>query len=113
MENPRKRILTVLRSGLGVQQIWHMLEETNDSISTRLSLLYFDKETMKRLQQCCAGRCTLFVHPSLHGALKLTFSFDIVGLSPDGFIRSEMSLGSMGQAVGNLTPTMFNAVEQP
>lgn len=90
-----------------------MIEEANDAISMYPSLAYFDNYNIKRLQQYRAGRLLLFVHPSLYRTLKLTFPLNIRGLSLDGIIRSEMCLGSIGQALGVLTPVMFNAEEQP
>lgn len=48
-----------------------------------------------------------YVHLSLYRALKLTFPWDIGGISHDGTIKTSIGIGSMGKAVGVLTPTMF------
>lgn len=41
------------------------------------------------------------------------FPWNIGDLSPCGTIKTQMGHGSMGLAVGVLTPDMFNAEEQP
>lgn len=118
VKNPRnfpkaKRILTVIRSSSGARQIWGIPQEANDAFSLcPPPPAYFDDRNVKRLQQYCAGRLPLFVHPSLYRALKLTFPLDIGGLSPDNTVRIEMGTGSIGQDVGVLSSAMFNAEEQ-
>ncbi|CAE1328539.1 unnamed protein product [Acanthosepion pharaonis] len=59
------------------------------------------------------GRVPVFVHPSLYRALKLTYPSDIGGFSQDDTVENEMASGSMGRAVGVLTPAMFYPEGQP
>lgn len=89
------------------------MAETNQTFGMFLPMACFVDDNVTKLQQFCSGRFPLLVHPSLYRALKQTFPLDIGGLSPDGTIKSEMGTGSMGEAVGVLTPAMFNAGEQP
>lgn len=107
-----KRVLTVIRSGVAGKQIWAMMAEANETFGSFPPMACFEDEVVKKLHQYCSGRFPVFVHPSLYRALKLTFSLDIDGLSPDGTIKTKMGTGSMGEAVGVLTPSMFNAREQ-
>lgn len=58
-----KHILTVVGPGLCMQQIWDMIEETNNAIFKCSQSAYFDNDNIKRLQQYYAGRLPLFVHP--------------------------------------------------
>lgn len=90
-----------------------MMVEANETFEFFPPMACFDDDIVKKLQQYCSGSSPVFVHPSLYRALKITFSLDIGGLSPDDTIKSEMGTGSMGEAVGVLNPAMFNAGEQP
>lgn len=45
--------------------------------------------------------------------LKLTFPCAIGRLSLDGNFKSEIGTASLGQTVGVLSPSMFNADSQP
>lgn len=69
---------------------------------------YLFDEQITKLKQFCAGRFPAFVQPSLHRTLKLIVHCNIGVLPPAVTIKSEMA-----QAVGVLTPTMFNAENQP
>lgn len=50
----------------------------------------FDNNSVKNLNQYCSGRPSLYVHPSLYRALKLTLPLDIGGLFLEGLIKNEM-----------------------
>lgn len=76
-------------------------------------LLFFYDDNIKKLNQFCSRRPPLFVYSSLYRALKLTFLFQIGGLSLDDTIKSEIGYGSIRQAVDVLTPAAFNVNPQP
>lgn len=90
-----------------------MLEEAITSFNMTPPIAITESDTLRKMNCFCAGRVPVFVHPSLYRALKLTFPWDIGGISQDGTINTEMGHGSMGEAVGILTPAMFKAGKQP
>lgn len=104
-----KMALTVVRVGTGSRQAWGRIEEAKRSDTPIIT----DNEQISQLKQFCSGRVPVLVHPSLYRALKLTFPWDVGGISQDGSIKTEMGTGSMGEAVGIPTQTMFQGEAQP
>ena len=120
IEDPRnfpkaQRVLTVIRLGTGTRQTWAMVEEALKSFNKyHASSCHNCKMILlNKLKQFCSGRAPVLVHPSLYRALKLTFPWDVGGLSADGSVKTEMGQGSMGEAVGILSPSMFKPASQP
>lgn len=89
--------------------MWVTAPETIETFSTFPLLFFFYDNNVKKLNQFCSVRFPLFVQPSLHKALKLTFLWDIGGLSFDLTIKPKMGQSSMEQTIGVLIPAMFNA----
>lgn len=89
--------------------MWGRIEEAKRSDTPIIT----DNEQISQLKQFCSGRVPVLVHPSLYRALKLTFPWDVGGISQDGSIKTEMGTGSMGEAVGIPTQTMFQGEAQP
>lgn len=87
----------------GSQQIWSMLQEVNDGFTTFHPMAFFDDNNSKNLNQFYSENLPLFVHLSCYRTLKLTFPWDIRGLSLDGTIKSE---------IGHVSMAMFNADPQ-
>ena len=119
IEDPRnfpkaQRVLTVIRLGTGTRQPWAMVEEALKSFKNIMPpLAIIENDLLNKLKQFCSGRAPVLVHPSLYRALKLTFPWDVGGLSADGSVKNEMGQGSMGEAVGILSPSMFKPASQP
>lgn len=116
IENPNnipkaKWILMVVRTGQRFKSIWSMLQEANRSFDVYPPLAFFDNENAKKLHKYCSVKLLLLFTPPF--IEFWTFSLDIGGLSPDGSIRTKIGTESRGEAVGVLTPVMFNAGEKP
>lgn len=95
-DSPRAKIpLTVVRIESGSRQAWGMIDEAKKSFSGSSPIIITDNDDLKKLKQFCGGRVAVFVHPSLYRALKLTFPWDIGGVSQDGIIKFGMGCGSM------------------
>lgn len=52
-------------------------------------LAVIDNPETKKFKQFCSGKVPFFAHPSLYRALKLTYLWDISGLSLDGSIKTD------------------------
>lgn len=81
-----------------------MLEEANFAFNIFSAVAFFNDQDLIEIKKSYVGRVSVKVHPSFYRALKLTFPLDIGGLSTNGSITTEMTVGSMGTAVGVLTP---------
>lgn len=116
MEDPLKlpdvkRVLMIIRTGLGAQQIWGMVKEVNNSYKITPSLAIIDNAEIKK-HKFCSMRAPVFVHSFLYRALKLTYLWDIGSIPQDDSIKTNMGQGSMEEAVGLLSTTIFQPNSQ-
>ena len=89
------------------KKLWHFLAEATQADMRLVELEY---PSLKKILNNCAGRVLIYVHPSFYNSLKLRYSLDVGGISRDGQVTTELGTGSLGRAVGILTPEDFRPV---
>lgn len=72
-----------------------MIKEANMSLKLVPQMAYMNDNQMIELKKYSTGSLPVYVHPSLYRALKLMFPGDIVSLSLDDTVKSEMGTGSI------------------
>lgn len=97
-------ILSMVRSAHGAPQIWAIIE-ANTTFNIYSNLANFDNNKFKRLY--LGGYRFSFTSP-----LKLIYTWDIGGPSPNSTLKNKMGQVSMGQGIAVLTEAMFNVEDQ-
>ena len=80
--------------------------EKASMVDVGVRLAKLEHLSLKKLS-FCSGRVLIYVHPSFYRSLKLWFPLDVGGLSRDGRVITELGTGSLGHAIGILTPENF------
>lgn len=73
-----KRIMTIIRSEQGTQNIGAMILEANASINFYSLVAFFDNDNIIRLHKFYSGRLPLFAHLFLYRALKVSFRWTLM-----------------------------------
>ena len=103
-------VTTFVRSAAGRSTpVWDMLEAARKAIPGA-RLADWEHPSLNELKSKCDGRVPVYTHPSLYRALKLRFPLDVGGFTRTGQFTPELCTGSLGQAVGVLTPEDFRSV---
>ena len=89
--------------------VWKFLDTVRQT-DTGVKLAELEHSSLKRCLPFCSGRVPILVHPSFYRALKIRFPLDVGGVSRDGRVNTELSTGSLRQAVGILTPGDFRPI---
>ena len=89
------------------KELWKFIEEASRA---DMKLAEMEYPSLKKMLTHCAGRVSIYVHPSFYRSLKLRYPLNIGGISKDGRVTTELGFGSLRQAVGILTPEDFRTV---
>ena len=90
-------------------KVWHILRRAEQARSD-VRLADWELLSLKRMNQFCAGRVPVYVHPSLYWSIKLACPLDVGGMSHDDQVTTELGTGSLEQAVGILKPKDLQSV---
>ena len=103
-------VTTFVRSaGDRTRGVWKFLS-TVCQTDTGMQLAELEHSSVKKCIPYCSGRVPILVHPSLYRSLKLRFPIGVGGITRDNRVTTELSTGSLRQAVGILTPKDFRPI---
>ena len=89
--------------------VWKFLS-TVCQTDTGMKLAELEHSSLKKCITFCSDRVPILVNPSLYNSLKLRFPIDVGGITRDNRVTTELSTGSLRQAIGILTPKDFRPV---
>lgn len=112
IEDPRNfpnapGVTTCVRDTGTYLKVWGHLTEAKETFPN-MRMVEMNSPYLKKLKQYCAVRVPVFLHPSLHRCVKLTYFTDVGGIALEGRMTSELGVGSLGQSV--LTSADFRPV---
>ena len=96
-------------AGSQTQDVCKFLEKASQN-NAGVRLAELKHPSLKKLLTYCTGKVPIYVHPSFYRALKVQYPMDVGGVSRDGRVTTELSTGSLRQAIGILTPEDFRPI---
>ena len=115
LEDPRNfphapMVMTLVRSTKGkVNPVLKMLETAQGAFPD-IAMVGWGDPSQVSVDGRVNGRASVYVHPALYRAVKLTWPLEVGGIVQGGRLTRELSHGSLGQAVGYLTIADFRPV---
>ena len=115
IEDPRKHpnapmVMTLVRFTKGKINPVLKILETAQGAFPDITMVGWGDPSQDSTDNRVQGRVSVYVHPSLYRAIKLTWPLEVGGIVKGNRLTRELSHGSLGQAVGSLTAADFRPV---
>ena len=99
----------VRSAGSRTQGVWKFLEKASQT-DAGVRVAELGHLSLKKMLSYCAGRVSIYVHPSFNRSQKVRFPIDVGGVSRDVRVTTELGTGILRQAVGILTREDFRTI---